>query len=215
MAGSNNKGFFKTCNANGVGTETSGTEVELDFSTITTGTGMSMSFAGLTTGTGLEIAVDSDVVTTGKAIEVLSGSAMTTSVFSVNEDGDVVAAGTIGGSNAVSAAFTVATETGNTITVSVQLNDAAGTACAKSQGLYGYIASDTGGMALDTAPSGGVAAGTDGMIIETLADQGFWCVSEADGDIDIVLTETGTGATYLALILPNGDITVSGAITFT
>jgi len=39
-------------------------------------------------------------------------------------------------------------------------------------------------------------------------------VSEADGDIDITITETSTPTFYLALVLPNGALAVSGAITF-
>lgn len=57
--------------------------------TITTGTGVKIQCGGLTEGDGLQITVDSDIVTTGKAIRVLSGPAMTTPVFSVDEDGNI------------------------------------------------------------------------------------------------------------------------------
>ena len=42
----------------------------------------------------------------------------------------------------------------------------------------------------------------------------FQLVSESDGDIDINITETGTPTFYLVLVLPNGKLAASGAITF-
>lgn len=42
----------------------------------------------------------------------------------------------------------------------------------------------------------------------------FELVSEVDGDIDINITESGVATWYLVLVLPNGKLAVSGAITF-
>lgn len=42
----------------------------------------------------------------------------------------------------------------------------------------------------------------------------FDLVSEADGDIDVLITDAGTPTFYLAVVLPNGTLNVSGAITF-
>ena len=280
--GSNTKGFAPICGNNGVAVETTGTEIELDCSSVTTGKAMQIDCDGLTTGTALEIRVDSDVVTTGKAINVLSGSTMSTSVFSVDEDGDVVAAGsqtfatdkklvfrdsgiyinsgadgkltiaadgtgadditmsgsvtfgdsvtlnsttlTVTGSelnaldgNAQNATFTVGGETSNTITISVQINDGASTpaAIAKQQALFWYLSSDTGGNTLATAPTGGIAAGTDGTLIETLDNQAGYVITETDGDADFVLTDTGSNSFYLNIVMPNGDIKRSAVATFT
>jgi len=46
------------------------------------------------------------------------------------------------------------------------------------------------------------------------APKAFWLTSEADGDIDITITEAGGYTAYLALVLPTGKLAVSGAITF-
>jgi len=40
-------------------------------------------------------------------------------------------------------------------------------------------------------------------------------ISEADGDIAIDVTDTGTDAKYLVLVMPNGKLVVSGVLTFT
>lgn len=42
----------------------------------------------------------------------------------------------------------------------------------------------------------------------------FRLVSEVDGDIDLNITESGADTWYLILVLPNGLLVVSGAITF-
>ena len=328
--GSNTKGFAPICGNNGVAVTTTGTEIELDCSSVTTGKAMQIDCDGLTTGTALEIRVDSDVVTTGKAINVLSGSTMSTSVFSVDEDGDVVAAGsqtfatdkklvfrdsgiyinsgadgkisivadgsgadditlsgsvsasdnirlatdkkvefrdsgiyiqsgadgkltiasdgtgaddiTLSGSvtfgstvtldsttltvtgselnaldgNAQNATFTVGGETSNTITIAVQINDGASSpaAIAKRQGLFWYLSSDSTGDTLATAPTGGIAAGTDGTLIETLDNQAGYVITEADGDADFVLTDSGTNDFYLNIVMPNGDIKTSAVASF-
>lgn len=48
----------------------------------------------------------------------------------------------------------------------------------------------------------------------TAVPKAFWLTSEADGDIDINITDTGTPTFYLAVVLPNGKLNVSSAITF-
>jgi hypothetical protein len=46
------------------------------------------------------------------------------------------------------------------------------------------------------------------------AAKGFTLISEADGDIDVNIKDTGTPTFYLNVILPDGTKKVSGAITF-
>lgn len=67
-----------------------------------------------------------------------------------------------------------------------------------------------------TAPDGGFAIGTDGDILAELVTSKFAIVqSEADGDIDIDVTESGTDTFYVALRVPaTGRVFVSGAATF-
>lgn len=118
------------------------------------------------------------------------------------------------------AGITVGAEdtTANTIGVVVQLNQADNsTAVATARAVLMYLSSDTAGQTLITAaPSGGVAAGTDGTIlVEHTADIVWTALSEADGDIDITLTETAnTAAQYLNVVTPDGRVYTSGAINF-
>ena len=118
--------------------------------------------------------------------------------------------------NAQNATFTVGGETSNTITIAVQINDGASSpaAIAKRQGLFWYLSSDSTGDTLATAPTGGIAAGTDGTLIETLDNQAGYVITEADGDADFVLTDSGTNDFYLNIVMPNGDIKTSAVASF-
>lgn len=114
----------------------------------------------------------------------------------------------------ITASFTVGAEASNAINVAVQLKDGAGVDLARRCGLAWYLSADANGDAISAAPSGGIAIGTDGLLLEWTNNVSGWVVSEADGDIDVTLTETSTPTFYLVLVLPDGRLTISGAITF-
>lgn len=112
--------------------------------------------------------------------------------------------------------FTIGTEAANAINVALQLNDAAGVALATRAAVLAYLSDDANGDSIaGTAPDGNVAIGTDGVLIPVVADKAFWLVSEADGDIDLDIGESGADTWYLVVVLPNGKLVVSSAITFT
>lgn len=113
-----------------------------------------------------------------------------------------------------SATFSIGTESGgDAIVVSIQLKDADGRDIASVQGVtIGLFTSAD----CTTFNSGDytIAAGTDGALVELVADKLLFCTCEADGDLDISLTLTGAGTVYLALFDGDGKIlSVSGAIT--
>jgi hypothetical protein len=111
--------------------------------------------------------------------------------------------------------FTIGTEAGNDINVAIQLNDAAGTALATRAAVMAYLSDDANGDSIAaTAPDGGWVIGTDGVLIPVVANKAAWLVSEADGDIDVTITESGADTFYLIVVLPNGKLAASGAITF-
>lgn len=112
------------------------------------------------------------------------------------------------------ASFTIGAEAANAINVVIQLQDKDGNDLANRGTVHFYLSSDANGDALATAPTGGIAIGTDGLCIETLADQAGILVSESDGDIDVTITDIGTPTIYLVLIMPLGHRVISGAITF-
>jgi hypothetical protein len=116
----------------------------------------------------------------------------------------------------VGASFTIGEEDSGAITVNVQIEDASGAAQAAATALWCYLSDEADGVGVTaTAPSGGVATGTDGTILAEVTADSLWLVeTEADGDLDLVLTEAGAATWYLVLIMPDGRKVVSGAITF-
>lgn len=111
--------------------------------------------------------------------------------------------------------ITVGSQTGDDIPVTIQLKDLAGNDLATRASLRAYLSSASSGEGVTaTGPDGGMAAGTDGACFAIVANKFFEVQSEADGDIDLVVTEAATGTWYLVLVKPNGSLAVSGAITF-
>lgn len=111
--------------------------------------------------------------------------------------------------------FVIGAQAGDVINVGLQLNNADGAALATRAALYAYLSDDANGDSIAaTAPDGGVAIGTDGLAIPLVAAKTFLLVSEADGDIDLNITESGAATWYLVLLLPNGKLVASAAITF-
>lgn len=113
------------------------------------------------------------------------------------------------------ASLSVGAEAGNAIVVSIQLQDMNGNDLANRGSVLAYLSDDANGDSVAaTAPDGGVAIGTDGLAIPLVAGKCFLLTSEADGDIDLELTESGADTWYLVVVLPHGELAVSGAITF-
>ena len=118
---------------------------------------------------------------------------------------------------AYDATITVGTESGQTFTPTIQLKDYAGNDLDVAASIIAYMASDSTGLIPDATITGEVAltSSGDGAVIVLLTHCAYLLVSEAYGDIDLTITDTGTGALYLVLVMPNGKLVVSGAMTFT
>jgi len=121
------------------------------------------------------------------------------------------------------ATIVVGDEAANVINVAIQLEDADGVALAIRGSILAYLSDDANGdSVVATEPDGGIAIGTDGLLVPLLTGSAgsevaasiFQLTSEADGDIDIDITESGTDTFYLILVMPNGKLIASGAITF-
>jgi hypothetical protein len=114
----------------------------------------------------------------------------------------------------LTATFTVGAEAANAITVACQIKNSDGDEIAFPVALKWYWADDAAGLTpTATAHDGGTAAGTDGAIIESVANLSGTAVTEADGDLDIVATDAGVFTTYLVLVMPSGKLQISGAVT--
>lgn len=111
--------------------------------------------------------------------------------------------------------ITIGAEDTNSINVALQLRSG-GEDLAQVGIVEAYLSDAATGIGIAaTAPDGDIAIGTDGAILgELVADKYFILQSEADGDIDLDIGETGADTFYLVVILPGGSIKVSDAITF-
>lgn len=114
------------------------------------------------------------------------------------------------------ASFTIGGEAADVINVAVQLKDVFGADLAVRGSVDFYLSDDANGDSIaSAAPDGGIAIGTDGLMIEWTANLAGKLTSESDGDIDINMTHAaGAKTVYLVLVLPNGKLKVSSAITF-
>ena len=140
-------------------------------------------------------------------IEELSATSVTLAELNFNDD--MVA----------SVAFTVGAEATNAITVSCQFNDAAGAAMTSARCLRGYLSADSEGQTAASSSGLTITSGTDGLTqvsVDANTINMIWLTSEADGDVDVVITDgsAGTLTNYLNVVTPDGKIHTSGAITF-
>ncbi|MGD9539084.1 MAG: hypothetical protein AB7P52_17765 [Alphaproteobacteria bacterium] len=108
----------------------------------------------------------------------------------------------------------VGSEAGEAINVTIQLKDSAGTDLAVRGSVYAYLSDDANGDSIAGTAPDTVAIGTDGLAIELVAKKAWVLVSEADGDIDITIGEDGEDTWYLILVMPDGRLVASEAITF-
>lgn len=116
------------------------------------------------------------------------------------------------------ATFTIGTEDGGVITVDVQLTDPNDANLAAVHALKAYLAgADTGLSLADITAAGlAVAGGGDGLFIPDGGDSGVVgiVVCSATGEINLQVTGDAGETYYLVLVLPNGKLAISGAITF-
>jgi len=96
--------------------------------------------------------------------------------------------------------------TAGTRAVAIQLKDYLGNDMAVRSTIMAYIAADANGDAICETAFDGIANGTDGEVIELTTGQVMWLTSEADGDIDITISETEARTGYLMLVMPNGEL---------
>jgi hypothetical protein len=122
----------------------------------------------------------------------------------------------VGGGAGFAIDFTVNTQAGTAIVVDVSL-EKDGTAVAEEYGLFAWLSDTPKSAIVSPAPTGGVVIGDGGAgetIIEHAADVAWHVRTNASGAIDFQIVDSGTPTFYLNLILPDGVIVVSDAITF-
>lgn len=169
----------------------------------------------------IEVAGANDFQITANTFTALSGSVIatntineTTAASGVTIDSLLIKDGTVRDGTATTATFVINAEVGNEIIVNIQLKDAAGSDMAIRSAVGFYLSSDANGDATATAATS-LVAGTDGVMQEWVSNSSGRLISEADGDIDIVIGDaSGVATYYLILVMPNGKLVASTAITF-
>lgn len=118
--------------------------------------------------------------------------------------------------NPEDAKFTIGAESANVINVGIQLKDANGIDVKCRCYVPFFLSSDANGDTIEGSGPDSWAIGTDGILLPDGGDSliSGIALSEADGDIDINLTHAGADTFYLHVVLPNGKLKSSGAITF-
>lgn len=114
----------------------------------------------------------------------------------------------------VDASITVAAEAGDARAITIQLKDAFGNDIDYVEEVEIHMFLNAARTAyVVTGGTTGIAIGTDGALLALVAKKIFVATSEADGDIDLTWTDTGTEAAFLGLKLPNGRFVMSDALT--
>ena len=118
-----------------------------------------------------------------------------------------------------SVSFSIGSESTEAITVSCQFKDAAGNDMTSARCLRAYLSADSAGQTAASSSGLTITSGTDGLTqvsVDANTINMLWLTSEADGDVDVVITDAsgGTLTNYLNVITPDGKIHTSGAITF-
>jgi hypothetical protein len=114
----------------------------------------------------------------------------------------------------VDASITVGAEASNARAITIQLKDSRGNDINYVETVGIGVFLDAGRLAwVVTGGSTGIAIGTDGALLTVVAKKYFLATSEADGDIDLTWTDTGTEAAYLGVFLPSGRVVMSSALT--
>ena len=107
-------------------------------------------------------------------------------------------------------------ESGEARTVGIQLTDRLGNDIAVRTVVDVFISTEANG---DTPGDGSLtitlSAGTDGALLATDENKATF-VSEADGDLDVTLTDgaAASDSVWLHVVLPNGELVTSEEIAF-
>lgn len=116
----------------------------------------------------------------------------------------------------VDASITVGDESANVRAITIQLKDANGADIDYVETVDILVFSSAAMTAFaTTGGSTGIAIGTDGALLTVVAKKHFIATSEADGDIDLTWTDTGTESVAVGVRLPNGRVVVSAAFANT
>ena len=112
------------------------------------------------------------------------------------------------------ATFSIAAESANARVVTVTLKDYNGKGVSGMKAGRWYLASDAAGTTVAaTAPSAGVVSGAAGKVHADVAGKSGSFTTNSAGVCNFVVGDAGAYTGYLCVVLPDGSVKVSGAIT--
>ena len=135
--------------------------------------------------------------------------------FALGFQNEVLSNGLEVTSPAVDATITVGAENTDVRLIEIQLKNAKGQNIDFVEVVDLIVFGDCGGLSFSAGGSTGLAIGTDGALLAVVAKKIFKCTTEATGHADFTWTDTGTAAAFLGVVLPNGRVVVSSAMTNT
>lgn len=114
------------------------------------------------------------------------------------------------------ASITVGAEATNVINVAIALKNDRRKAIVGARYVKVYLSDAATGIGLTaTTMTGSPAIGTLGTIINTTVTKKMWeILTDANGNFDLNVGDSGTPTFYLVVLFPDGTIQVSSAITF-
>lgn len=113
--------------------------------------------------------------------------------------------------------WTVGAEAGNAIVVTGQLKKSNSAVLGQRVALRTWLSDvNTGAGVCAVAPSGAVAisGGFGAILVSPTAKLINDLVTDATGKFALTITEAGVKTLYVCALLPDGSISVSGAVTF-
>ena len=112
----------------------------------------------------------------------------------------------------VDATITVGADSTNVRAITIQLKDVTGDDIDYvDEGEIVVFAKAARTAYATTGGSTGLAIGTHGALLTLVAKKRFTATSEADGDIDLTWTDTGTESVAIGVKLPTGRFVMTGA----
>lgn len=110
--------------------------------------------------------------------------------------------------------FTIGDEDGDVINVAVELQGPNGQPVQAPAHVHAYLSDDEDGLTIAGTAPDTVAIGTEGVAAALVTGKYLAVTSNADGVFDLDITENGTDTWYLVVVLPDGSLAISDAITF-
>lgn len=110
---------------------------------------------------------------------------------------------------------TLTAEAANARTQSLQFTDENGADIVVPVIVDVYLSLASTGIDIVGTAATSLLAGTDGSVLDaSVTGKLTKFQTEADGDLDVVITDSAVRTVYLCVVLPDGTIAVSSAIAF-